>query len=132
MGNLGSVLLPFIFYSAKDLRDNTKGITDDLENGLYSSPTTIPPMPWLQSAETEAPQEVWSEGSVLFWSKVPSVRKWNLYQQKGGSLVLLKVLHRDEVSLEVPPGLYAIAGVSRASVESERVFIRVAGRMREG
>lgn len=56
-----------IMFRSYDIRKNTKGLSDELQKGVYKYPSVSPSYNWLEQIAPNAPTNLTSEGNVLNW-----------------------------------------------------------------
>ncbi|HEY9597678.1 MAG TPA: family 10 glycosylhydrolase, partial [Cyanophyceae cyanobacterium] len=126
--NLQSKLsLGNIFYSVKVVKENRLGMNDTFKSSMYPEPALVPTMPWLDDQLPATPSSVRAKDGKISWKAVTSdnIRGWTLYQQKGSSWKLLKVLPPATTEVTIEPGTYALGAVSRMANESFGVIVSV-------
>lgn len=126
--NLNSQLaLGNIFYSMKVFNENRLGIVDTFKTSTYAQLTLTPDMPWLGGVKPALPVGVTVKEGKLTWRAAANakIRSWTLYQQKGETWRLLKVLEAGTTAATVEPGTYALCAVDRLANESAGVVVSV-------
>jgi uncharacterized lipoprotein YddW (UPF0748 family) len=126
--NLTSKLsLGNIFYNMKVFKENRLGVVDTFKTSLYSELALAPSMSWLGAVPPTVPTGMRVREGKLTWQAATKgdIRSWTLYQQKGVTWKLLKVLDAATLEVKVEPGTYALCAVDRIANESLGVVVSV-------
>jgi uncharacterized lipoprotein YddW (UPF0748 family) len=126
--NLTSKLsLGNIFYNMKVFNENRLGVVDTFKTSLYSEPALAPSLSWLGAVPPAVPTGVRGRDGKLTWKAATKgdIRSWTLYQQKGDTWKLLKVLDAATTEVKVELGTYALCAVDRIANESQGVVVSV-------
>lgn len=81
-----------IFFSAKQLLKNPKGIKDNYSNNLYKYPALIPTMPWLDNTPPMAPNSLYisreNTGVCIYWDSTDkeNVSYYGIYRVEGDTI----------------------------------------------
>ncbi|MBE9129304.1 MULTISPECIES: glycoside hydrolase family 10 protein [unclassified Coleofasciculus] len=116
-----------IFYNMKVFNENRLGVVESLQSSTYNEPALAPSMTWLSAKPPATPARVRVSNAKITWT-VPAntdIQSWTIYQQKGGSWKLYKILDGATTQLEVQPGTYAVCAVDRMVNESLGVVVSV-------
>jgi uncharacterized lipoprotein YddW (UPF0748 family) len=114
-----------IFYSMKPFKENRLGVVDTFKTSLYAEPALAPSMQWLDAVAPGVPTGVKVKDGKLTWRAVTNedIRSWTLYQQKGTTWKLVKVLPVATTTATLEPGTYALCTVDRLANESLGVVV---------
>ncbi len=114
-----------IFYSMKPFKENRLGVVDTFKTSLYAEPALAPSMQWLDAVAPGVPTGVKVKDGKLTWRAVTNedIRSWTLYQQKGTTWKLAKVLPAATTTATLEPGTYALCTVDRSANESLGVVV---------
>jgi uncharacterized lipoprotein YddW (UPF0748 family) len=126
--NLASKLsLGNIFYNMKVFNENRLGVVDTFKTSLYSEQALAPSMSWLAAVPPAVPTGVRVRDGKLTWQIATKgdIRSWTLYQQKGDTWKLLKLLDAATLESKLEPGTYALCAVDRIANESLGVVVSV-------
>jgi uncharacterized lipoprotein YddW (UPF0748 family) len=126
--NLNSKLsLGNIYYNMKVFKENRLGVVDTFKTSIYADPALAPTMQWLEERTPAIPTGVRVREGKLTWRETTNkdIRSWALYQQKGESWKLLKVIDVATTSATVELGTYALCAVDRMAKESLGVVVVV-------
>ncbi len=114
-----------IFYSMKPFKENRLGVVDTFKTSLYAEPALAPSMQWLDAVAPGVPTGVKVKDGKLTWRAVTNedIRSWTLYQQKGTTWKLVKVVPAATTTATLEPGTYALCTVDRSANESLGVVV---------
>jgi hypothetical protein len=116
-----------IFYNMKVFKENRLGIVDTFKSSTYAEPALAPNMQWIGTVKPAIPAGVTVKDGKITWRGAANatIRSWTLYQQKGDTWRLLKVLEAGTTAATVEPGSYALCAVDRMANESAGVVVSV-------
>jgi len=116
-----------IFYNMKVFKENRLGIVDTFKSSTYAEPALAPNMQWISTVKPAIPAGVAVKDGKITWRGAANatIRSWTLYQQKGNTWQLLKVLEAGTTAATVEPGSYAVCAVDRMANESAGVVVSV-------
>ena len=114
-----------IFYNMKPFKENRLGVVDAFKSSTYAEPALAPNMQWLDAVTPALPGRVKVKDGKLTWRAAANgdIRSWTLYQQKGDTWKLLKVLEAATTEATIEPGTYALCAVDRMANESAGVVV---------
>jgi hypothetical protein len=109
----------------KPFKENRLGVVDTFKTSLYAEPALAPSMQWLDAVAPGVPIGVKVKDGKLTWRAVTNedIRSWTLYQQKGTTWKLAKVLPAATTTATLEPGTYALCTVDRSANESLGVVV---------
>jgi uncharacterized lipoprotein YddW (UPF0748 family) len=105
-----------VFWSAKSLRQNRGGVSDQLVKKFYGQPALVPPMPWVSQKRptTPAVRAVGSKGNLaMAWNAVPGCRKYAIQVRVGRNWRLSAVTSDTKITLQGLPDAVAVSAVDR-------------------
>ncbi|MDR0732793.1 MAG: family 10 glycosylhydrolase [Dysgonamonadaceae bacterium] len=79
-----------VFFRARHLLENRKGIYDEISSGFYSTPAILPALTWLSGSFPETPKQIYARKNrnslLLEWDKVPTdtgnIVFYNIYRSE--------------------------------------------------
>ncbi|XP_069132666.1 glycosyl hydrolase YngK-like [Argopecten irradians] len=114
-----------VFFNAKYFIRNTDGISGMFKVDLYSSPSIVPEMTWLNKTWTlPTPENVLASGTSATWTAndSPAIRSWAMYKTYAEGWLLVKVLNRHVTSVDhLERGTYAVCTIDRLGGQSVAV-----------
>lgn len=116
-----------IQFSIKYFVHNDGGIADSFAK-IYTYPALTPEMTWLNVTVPQVPQNVMSSGHTISWTMDTSSSTMYvvIYTELADSYGIYAVVPKETLSvMDVPSGYYAVCGINRAGMESDRVYVDV-------
>ncbi len=115
-----------IHWSMKSLMQDRGGIADKLQNGSYSVPALVPPMPWI-SGKTPASPIISAHSSkgntIVNITQVPGVQTFCIQARYGKTWHSIAVVSQRSISLTGQPNSIAITAIDRyGSASAPRVI----------
>lgn len=121
-----------IHFSAKSIRDNSRGIATRLANDTYTEPALVPESPWLGDEPPRVPsiETMGTGGSThlaLTPTEGPEPFLWVIRAQRNG-VWTLQIEPNTGTTIRLPgptPDLVVVSGVSRTGIEGEMTAVEV-------
>lgn len=114
-----------ICWNVNPLLENRPG-AHELFAQVFSQPALSPPLSGAPPRKPGAPRvELQDSRVALEASDDTALRAWTVYRRSGPDWRLVKVLPAQAASVELPPGVWAVAAVSRYGTESDAAVVRV-------